>query len=50
MLLRIALWILHRKYKKCGKPIFYVKGYKKHFPKYLLYTENENAYYRMDDF
>ena len=50
MLVRIAMWILHREYKKYGKPIYYVKGLQKDFPKYLLYTENENVYYRMDEF
>lgn len=50
MLVRLAMWILHREYKKHRMPIYYVKGLQKDFPKYLLYTEDENVYYRMDEF
>jgi hypothetical protein len=39
-------------YKNYGMPIFYIKGLKKDgdYPKYLLYTEDENVYQRMDRF
>ena len=40
----------HIGYKKHGMPIFYIKGLKKDYPKYLLYTEDENVYQRMDRF
>lgn len=50
MLIRLVIWILHREYKKCGNQILYVKGLGKDFPKYLLYTEDEDVYVRMDEF
>lgn len=50
MILKIVMWYLHRQYKKHKQPIYYIKGYNKDYPKYLLYTENERVYKRMDDF
>lgn len=50
MLLRIVMWWLHREYLRYGKPIYYIKGEGKDYPKYLLYTEDEHAYKRMEDF
>lgn len=50
MLTRIILWFCHIKYKKYGMPIFYIKGTGVHYPTYLLYTEDENVYRRMDRF
>lgn len=49
MIDRIIMWICHIKYKKYGKPIFYIKGIDKEYPKYLLYTENERVYQKMDN-
>lgn len=50
MILRFVMWYLHIRYKKQKDDIFYIKGTEKQYPKYLLYTENENVYKRMDDF
>lgn len=49
-MIRLIIWLLHWQYKRHGYPIFYIKGHGKDYPKYLLYTEDENVYYRMDDF
>lgn len=46
----IVMWVLHRMYTKCNKPILYIKGTGADYPKYLLYTEDVNVYQRMDDF
>ena len=50
MVIRLLMHILHRYYKRCGQPIFFVKGTEEHYPRYLLYTEDEDVYKRMDDF
>lgn len=50
MLANIIIWLCHLEYKRFGKPIYYIKGLGKDYPKYLLYTENENVQKRMDDF
>lgn len=50
MIVKIIMWLCHIKYKKYDKPIFYIKGTENDYPKYLLYTENENVYQRMDWF
>ena len=49
-MIRFVMWILHRQYIKRGKPILYIKGINKDYPKYLLYTENSDVYQRMDKF
>ncbi len=48
MIDKIIMWLCHIRYKKYGMPIFYIKGIE--CQKYLLYTENENVYQRMDRF
>lgn len=52
MIDKIIMWLCHIRYKKYGMPIFYIKGLKKDkdYPKYLLYTEDEKVYQRMDRF
>ena len=50
MINRIIMWLLHIQYVKYRKPIFYIRGTEDDYPKYLLYTENENVYKRMDEF
>lgn len=50
MIVKIIMWLCHIKYKKYGKPIFYIKGTENDYPKYLLYTEDKNVYQRMDWF
>lgn len=42
------MWLCHIMYKRYSMPIFYIKGYKEDYPKYLLYTEDENIYQQMD--
>lgn len=48
MIDRLIMWLCHIKYKKYNLPIFYIKGTKKDYPKYLLYTEDATVYKRMD--
>lgn len=48
MIDRFIMWLCHLRYKKYGMPIFYIKGTGKDYPKYLVYTENEFVYNRMD--
>lgn len=50
MITKLIMWLCHIKYKKNGMPIFYILGTGKHYPRYLLYTEDENVSRRMDDF
>ncbi len=50
MIKRFVMWWLHRQCIKYGKPILYIKGTGKDYPKYLLYTEDEWVYRRMDIF
>ena len=48
MLAKLIMWLCHIKYKKFGFPIFYIRGTGEDYPKYLIYTENENVYRNMD--
>lgn len=48
MIDRFIMWICHMRYKKYGCPIFYIRGTDRDFPKYLIYTEDENVYKKMD--
>ena len=50
MLAKIILWLCHIMYKKYNDPIIYIKGNGKDYPKYLLYSEDERVYKRMDKF
>lgn len=50
MIIRFIMWLCHIYYKKYGQDIFYINGTGKDYPKYLLYTEKEEIYKRMDDF
>jgi hypothetical protein len=50
MILKLVMWYIHKLYVKHKMPIFYIKGTGKHYPRYLLYTEDENVYRRMDKF
>ena len=47
---RLAMKLLHVCYKYYNEDIFYVRGTGKHYPKYMLYTENPNTYQRMENF
>ncbi len=49
MIDKLIMWLLHSRYKKYKKPIFYIKGIDKDYPKYLLYTEDEFIYKKMDE-
>ena len=46
----LVMWYLRRQYRKFGKPILYVRGTGKDYPRYILYTEDANVYKRMEDF
>lgn len=52
MITKLIMWLCHIKYKRYAKrygyEIFYIKGKGKDYPKYLLYTENERVYKKMD--
>lgn len=50
MIIRLIMFLCHLKYKQDGNDIFYIRGTDKHYPRYLLYTENKNTYNRMDKF
>lgn len=50
MICRLVMWWLHRQYIKYGMPIYYIKGNGKDYPRYMLYTEDEKIYKRMDAF
>lgn len=50
MIDRFIIWLCHIRYKKFDMPIFYIKGNGKDYPKYLLYTEDERIYQRMNEF
>jgi hypothetical protein len=50
MIERIIMFLCSIQYKKYKQPIFYIKGTEKQYPRYLLYTEDENVYKRMDKF
>ena len=50
MIARLVFWWLHKQYTKYNKPIYFIKGNGKDFPKYLLYTEDEHVYKRMENF
>lgn len=44
MILKLIMFLCHLKYKKYKMPILYIKGTGKDYPKYLVYTEDENIY------
>lgn len=48
MIDRFIMWLCHLRYKRYGMPIFYIKGTGKDYPKYLVYTEDESVYKKMD--
>jgi hypothetical protein len=50
ILSNIIIGLCSISYKHYKQPIFYIKGTGKDYPHYLLYTESENVYKRMDDF
>lgn len=50
LICRFVMWLMHTRYVKIGEPIFYIRGVGKDYPKYLLYTEDETVYRRMDKF
>ena len=50
MITNFVMWWLSKQYKKYGEAIFCIKGTGKDYPRYLLFTENEAVYNRMDEF
>jgi hypothetical protein len=50
MISKIIMFLLHLEYKRVKNDIYYIKGTEENYPKYLLYTEKENVYKRMDRF
>ena len=49
MIAKLIMFLCRLQYKKYKKPIFYIKGTNKDYPRYLLYTEDKSTYERMDD-
>lgn len=47
---RLVMWYLHRQYKKYRSKIIYIKGSGNDYPRYLMYTEDEDMYKKMDRF
>ena len=50
IIVKIIMWLCHILYKKDSMPIHYIRGTGKDYPRYLLYTEDEHVYQRMDEF
>lgn len=50
LLSNLILFLCRIYYKRYKRPMLYIKGTGKDYPRYLLYTENENVYKRMDEF
>lgn len=48
MITRFVMWWIHKQYLKHNKPIFFIKGTDKDYPRYLLYTENEDLHEHFD--
>ena len=48
LIYRFVMWLLHTQYVKFRAPVYFIKGVGKDYPKYLLYTEDEKVYQRMD--
>jgi hypothetical protein len=46
----IIMFLCSILYKKHTEPILYMRGTGDKYPRYLLYTEDENIYKRMDKF
>lgn len=50
MLVKLIMFLCRIHYKRNQQPILYIKGTGKDYPRYLLYTEDQNVYQRMEDF
>lgn len=46
----IVMFLCSILYRRYGKAILCVKGTEREYPRYLLYTEDEKVYKRMDAF
>jgi hypothetical protein len=47
---KITMLLLHIMYKRIDYDILYIKGTENKYPRYLLYTEKESIYKRMEEF
>ena len=49
---RLVFWLLRRKYRKMydGYTVLFIRGTEKDYPRFLLYTEDESEYKRMNNF
>lgn len=51
MVLKFIMWYLERKYSRLnGEPVMFIIGTGKDYPKYMLYTEDEEVRKRMENF
>lgn len=45
MLLRFAIWIIRRRYRKLNAaPVLAIRGVNDKYPRFLLYSEDEDVY------
>lgn len=45
MLLRFAIWIIRRQYRKLdAAPVLAIRGVNDKYPRFLLYSEDEDVY------
>lgn len=50
MISKLIMFLCRIQYKKYGKSTLFIKGTGEDYPRFLIYTENEKAYKRMDEF
>lgn len=53
IVVRLIMFLCHieyKRHKKFKEDFIYIKGTGKQYPRFLLYTEKENVYKRMNDF
>lgn len=55
MITNLVMFLLHIMYRRLHKRnktnvILFIRGTGKDYPHYMLYTENENVYRRMEEF
>ena len=50
MLLRFAIWIIRREYRKLdAAPVLAIRGVNDKYPRFLLYSEDEIVYKALTD-
>ena len=49
LIAKLIMFLCHIQYKKRNQPLMYIRGTGDNYPNYLIYTEDENIYQRMDE-